>query len=85
MICSIAALLAAMGICLEYGGQPEWFSLLLFTPVFILYYQLINNIWRILASGFVQKLPHLIEQYSLRLPSFLLLRSSAMVQKHYVN
>ncbi|MDX7686076.1 UDP-N-acetylglucosamine--undecaprenyl-phosphate N-acetylglucosaminephosphotransferase [Aeromonas caviae] len=49
MICSIAALLAAMGICLEYGAVPEWFSLLLFILVFILYYQLINNIWRILA------------------------------------
>ena len=73
MICSIAALLAAMGICLEYGAVPEWFSLLLFILVFILYYQLINNIWRILA-WVRSKLPmNLIEQYSLRLPSFLLL------------
>lgn len=49
VICFIAALLAAMGIGLEYGGLPEWVSLLLFIFVFALYYQLLNNIWRILA------------------------------------
>lgn len=50
LICSVAALLAAIGIGLEYGAVPEWVSLLLFVSVFILYYQLLNNIWRILAT-----------------------------------
>lgn len=49
VICFVATLLAAMGIGLEYGGLPEWVSLLLFIFVFVLYYQLLNNIWRILA------------------------------------
>lgn len=49
VICSIASLLAAAGIGLEYGAVPEWISLLLFILVFIFYYQLISNIWRILA------------------------------------
>lgn len=49
VICTIAALLAGIGIVLEYWAAPEWISLLLFALVFILYYQLLNNIWRILA------------------------------------
>ncbi|WP_421270462.1 UDP-N-acetylglucosamine--undecaprenyl-phosphate N-acetylglucosaminephosphotransferase [Aeromonas taiwanensis] len=48
-ICGVAILLAAVGIALEYGGVPEWVSLLLFALVFFCYYQLLNNIWRILA------------------------------------
>lgn len=50
VICSIASLLAAAGIGLEYCAVPEWISLLLFVLVFVLYYQLISNIWRILAK-----------------------------------
>ncbi|MGY3944231.1 UDP-N-acetylglucosamine--undecaprenyl-phosphate N-acetylglucosaminephosphotransferase [Aeromonas tecta] len=49
MICSVAALLAAAGIALEYGALPEWLSLFLFIIVFFLYYTVINNIWRILS------------------------------------
>lgn len=49
VICGTAALLAVVGVALEYGGVPEWVSLLLFALVFFLYYQLLNNIWRILA------------------------------------
>ena len=49
VICGIATLLAVTGIVLEYGAVPEWISLLLFALVFVLYYQLLNNIWRILA------------------------------------
>lgn len=49
MICSVAALLAAAGISLEYGALPEWLSLFLFIIVFSLYYTLINNVWRILS------------------------------------
>lgn len=49
VICGTATLLAVVGIALEYGGVPEWVSLLLFTLVFFLYYQLLNNIWRILS------------------------------------
>jgi UDP-GlcNAc:undecaprenyl-phosphate/decaprenyl-phosphate GlcNAc-1-phosphate transferase len=49
MICSVAALLAAAGIALEYGALPEWLSLFLFIIVFSLYYTVINNIWRILS------------------------------------
>jgi len=49
VICSIASLLAAVGISLEYRSVPEWISLLLFILVFVLYYQLLNNIWRVLA------------------------------------
>lgn len=49
VICGIATLLAVAGIVLEYGSVPEWVSLLLFALVFFLYYQLLNNIWRILA------------------------------------
>lgn len=50
VICGIAILLAFAGITLEYGGMPEWISLVLFILVFFLYYQLLNNIWRILAK-----------------------------------
>lgn len=50
MICGIATLLAVVGIALEYGAVPEWVSLLLFALVFVIYYQLLNNIWRILAK-----------------------------------
>ena len=50
VICGVATLLAVAGIVLEYGGVPEWISLLLFVLVFFLYYQLLNNIWRILAK-----------------------------------
>ena len=50
VICGIATLLAVVGIALEYGAVPEWVSLLLFVLVFALYYQLLNNIWRILAK-----------------------------------
>jgi len=50
VICGIATLLAVAGITLEYGGVPEWISLLLFILIFFLYYQLLNNIWRILAK-----------------------------------
>lgn len=50
VICGIATLLAVAGIALEYGGVPEWISLLLFILIFFLYYQLLNNIWRILAK-----------------------------------
>lgn len=50
VICSIASLLAAIGIALEYGDVPEWISLMLFVLVFVLYYQLVGNIWRILAT-----------------------------------
>lgn len=50
VICGVATLLAVVGIALEYGGVPEWISLLLFVLVFFLYYQLLNNIWRILAK-----------------------------------
>nr|WP_282598314.1 UDP-N-acetylglucosamine--undecaprenyl-phosphate N-acetylglucosaminephosphotransferase [Aeromonas sp. SrichE-2G] len=50
VICGIAILLAVTGIALEYGGVPEWISLLLFALVFLLYYKLLNNIWRILAK-----------------------------------
>lgn len=50
VICGTAALLAIVGIALEYGSAPEWVSLLLFSLVFVLYYQLLNNIWRILAK-----------------------------------
>lgn len=50
VICGVATLLAVVGIALEYGGVPEWISLLLFILVFSLYYQLLNNIWRILAK-----------------------------------
>lgn len=50
VICGTAALLAVVGIALEYGSVPEWVSLLLFSLVFVLYYQLLNNIWRILAK-----------------------------------
>lgn len=49
VICGTAALLAIVGIALEYGSAPEWVSLLLFALVFVLYYHLLNNIWRILA------------------------------------
>ena len=49
VICGTATLLAIVGIALEYGAVPEWFSLLLFALVFVLYYHLLNNIWRILA------------------------------------
>ncbi|GJB03942.1 hypothetical protein KAM477_40680 [Aeromonas caviae] len=49
VICGTATLLAVAGIILEYGGVPEWVSLLLFALVFFLYYQLLHNIWRILA------------------------------------
>lgn len=49
VICGTAALLAIVGIALEYGAVPEWISLLLFALVFVLYYHLLNNIWRILA------------------------------------
>lgn len=49
VICGTATLLAVVGIALEYGGVPEWISLLLFTLIFFLYYQLLNNIWRILS------------------------------------
>ena len=49
VICGTAVLLAVAGIALEYGSVPEWVSLLLFALVFFLYYQLLNNIWRILA------------------------------------
>lgn len=49
VICGTAALLALAGIALEYGAVPEWISLLLFVLVFVLYYQLLNNIWRVLA------------------------------------
>lgn len=49
VICGVATLLAVAGIALEYGGVPEWISLLLFLFVFFFYYQLLNNIWRILA------------------------------------
>ncbi len=49
VICGTATLLAVMGIALEYDAIPEWISLLLFALVFVLYYQLLNNIWRILA------------------------------------
>ncbi|MNE93541.1 Undecaprenyl-phosphate alpha-N-acetylglucosaminyl 1-phosphate transferase [compost metagenome] len=50
VICGVATLLAVVGIALEYGGVPEWISLSLFILVFFLYYQLLNNIWRILAT-----------------------------------
>lgn len=50
VICGVATLLAVAGIALEYGGVPEWISLLLFVLMFFLYYQLLNNIWRILAK-----------------------------------
>lgn len=50
VICGIAALLAITGIMLEYGGVPEWISLMIFILVFFFYYQLLNNIWRILAK-----------------------------------
>ncbi|MFQ2414370.1 UDP-N-acetylglucosamine--undecaprenyl-phosphate N-acetylglucosaminephosphotransferase [Aeromonas caviae] len=50
VICGIAILLAVAGIALEYGGVPEWISLVLFSLVFFLYYQLLNNIWKILAK-----------------------------------
>jgi UDP-GlcNAc:undecaprenyl-phosphate GlcNAc-1-phosphate transferase len=50
VICGTATLLAIVGIALEYGGVPEWVSLLLFGLVFFFYYQLLNNIWRILAK-----------------------------------
>lgn len=50
VICGVATLLAVAGIALEYGGVPEWISLLLFVLVFFLYYQLLSNIWRILAK-----------------------------------
>lgn len=50
VICGIAALLAVTGIMLEYGGVPEWISLIIFILVFFLYYQLLNNVWRILAK-----------------------------------
>lgn len=50
VICGTAALLAILGIALENGGVPEWVSLLLFGLVFFFYYQLLNNIWRILAK-----------------------------------
>ncbi|MBL0500219.1 UDP-N-acetylglucosamine--undecaprenyl-phosphate N-acetylglucosaminephosphotransferase [Aeromonas caviae] len=49
VICGTATLLAVTGIVLEYGAVPEWISLLLFSLVFVLYYQMLNNIWRILA------------------------------------
>lgn len=49
VICGVATLLAVAGIALEYGGVPEWISLLLFLLVFFFYYQLLNNVWRILA------------------------------------
>jgi UDP-GlcNAc:undecaprenyl-phosphate GlcNAc-1-phosphate transferase len=49
VICSVATLLAVSGIALEYNGVPEWVSLLLFVLMFTFYYQLLNNIWRILA------------------------------------
>lgn len=49
VICGVASLLAVAGITLEYSGVPEWASLLLFILVFFLYYQLLGNIWRILA------------------------------------
>lgn len=49
-ICTIAALLAVVGIALEHNSIPEWISLLLFVTVFVLYYQLLSNIWRILAK-----------------------------------
>ncbi|MGS3142943.1 UDP-N-acetylglucosamine--undecaprenyl-phosphate N-acetylglucosaminephosphotransferase [Aeromonas sanarellii] len=50
VICGIAALLAITGIMLEYGGVPEWISMMIFILVFFFYYQLLNNIWRILAK-----------------------------------
>ena len=42
VICGVATLLAVAGIALEYGG--------VFVLMFFLYYQLLNNIWRILAK-----------------------------------
>lgn len=48
-IFGVAILLAVTGIALEYANVPEWISLLLFILVFAIYYQLLNNIWRILA------------------------------------
>ncbi|MEJ6018211.1 UDP-N-acetylglucosamine--undecaprenyl-phosphate N-acetylglucosaminephosphotransferase [Aeromonas caviae] len=50
VICSGACMLAATGIFLEYTSVPEWVSLLFFSLVFITYYLLLNNIWRILAK-----------------------------------
>lgn len=50
VICGVATLLAVAGIALDDGGVPEWISLLLFALMFFLYYQLLNNIWRILAK-----------------------------------
>lgn len=50
VICGLAMFLAIVGITLEYSGVPEWISLLLFVLIFSLYYQLLNNIWRILAK-----------------------------------
>lgn len=50
VICGTAALLATLGIALENSGLPEWVSLFLFGLVFFFYYQLLNNIWRILAK-----------------------------------
>lgn len=49
VICSIATILAMVGIALEYGSVPEWISFLLFSIVFYLYYQLLSNIWRVMA------------------------------------
>ncbi|MFC5705286.1 UDP-N-acetylglucosamine--undecaprenyl-phosphate N-acetylglucosaminephosphotransferase [Aeromonas eucrenophila] len=49
VICGVAIFLAGAGIGLEYGSVPEWISFLLFSSVFFIYYQLLNNIWRILA------------------------------------
>lgn len=50
MICCNAGLLAAIGIGLEYSAVPEWISLLLFIFIFIIYYQILSNIWCILAK-----------------------------------
>ncbi|WP_339331178.1 UDP-N-acetylglucosamine--undecaprenyl-phosphate N-acetylglucosaminephosphotransferase [Aeromonas hydrophila] len=50
VICGLAILLAVVGIVLEYWSVPEWISFLLFMLIFFLYYQFLNNIWRILAK-----------------------------------
>lgn len=50
VICGLAILLAVVGLALECGGVPEWISFLLFILIFFLYYQFLNNIWRVLAK-----------------------------------
>ncbi|MFQ2907989.1 UDP-N-acetylglucosamine--undecaprenyl-phosphate N-acetylglucosaminephosphotransferase [Aeromonas allosaccharophila] len=49
VICTVAVLLALVGIGLEYFSAPEWVSLLLFILTLSLYYKLLNSIWRILS------------------------------------